>query len=434
MNNFKEIGLSTSLVGALESQNIIVPTPIQAQTIPLALEGKDILGSAQTGTGKTLAFVLPMLMQLEKDPKACALILAPTRELAQQASHTIKQLLILIKSNLRFALLIGGEPIMRQLQQLRVRPGPTIIVGTPGRILDHLERRSLNLTNTTFLVLDETDRMLDMGFEIQLEAILKRLPTQRQTLMFSATIPNPIARLANHYLNNPERVSIGQESTPTETITQEVLQVSGARKYEALLEQLGHREGSVIIFVKTKVDADEIAERLCEAHHGAVAIHGDLRQHTRQRVLNDFRKGKYRILVATDVAARGLDVPHIQHVINYDLPQSPEEYIHRIGRTGRAGATGCALSFITPQDSRKWAAIDRMLNPQKTASRTGSPDHRSSEGRPRREFSSENRSRRDFGSENRPRRDFGSENRPRRDSVSENRPRRDFSTKKPYSR
>lgn len=417
MNSFQEVGLPATLVGALESQNIIVPTPIQVQTIPLALEGKDVLGSAQTGTGKTLAFVLPMLVQLSKDPKACAMILAPTRELAQQVSHTIKQLLSLIQSPLRFALLIGGEQIMKQLQQLRTRP--TIIVGTPGRILDHLERKSLNLTNTTFLVLDETDRMLDMGFEIQLDAILKRLPEKRQTLMFSATIPGPIGRLANHYLTNPERVAVGPESTPTDTITQEVLQISGARKYEALLEQLGHREGSVIIFVKTKVDADEIAERLCEAQQDAVAIHGDLRQHTRQRVLNDFRKGKYRILVATDVAARGLDVPHIQHVINYDLPQSPEEYIHRIGRTGRAGAVGCALSFITPQDSRKWSAIDRMMNPQKTVVRATQ-----SESRPRREFSSENR----------PRRDFGYENKPRRNFSSENRPRRDFSSKKPYSR
>lgn len=425
MKSFKEIiGLPTSLVGALESQSIVVPTPIQAQTIPLALEGKDLLASAQTGTGKTLAFVLPMLVQLSKDPKACSLILAPTRELAEQASRTIKQLLVLIQSPIRFALLIGGEPIMRQLQQLRTRPGPSIIVGTPGRILDHLERKSLSLANTTFLVLDETDRMLDMGFGIQLDAILKRLPEKRQTLMFSATIPGPIGRLANHYLTNPERVAVGPESTPTATITQEVLQVSGARKYEALLEQLGHREGSVIIFVKTKIDADEIAERLCEAHHDAVAIHGDLRQHTRQRVLNDFRKGKYRILVATDVAARGLDVPHIQHVINYDLPQSPEEYIHRIGRTGRAGATGCALSFITPQDSRKWSAIDRMMNPQKTVARTTQSEHRSSESRPRREFSSENRPRRDFGSESRPRRDFGSESKPRRD----------FSSRKPYSR
>ena len=435
MNNFKEVGMPADLVGALESQQILVPTPIQSQTIPLALQGKDILGSAQTGTGKTLAFTLPLLVQLSKDPKASAMILAPTRELAQQASQTIKQLLILIKSPLRFALLIGGEPIFRQIQQLRVRP--RIIVGTPGRILDHLERKSLNLMSTSFLVLDETDRMLDMGFGIQLDAILKALPTERQTLMFSATLPGPIVKLANHYLTKPERVSVGPEATPIDTITQEVLQVSRTHKYETLLEQLTKREGSIIIFVKTKIDADEIAERLCDDHHDAVAIHGDLRQHTRQRVLNDFRKGKYRILVATDVAARGLDVPHIQHVINYDLPQSPEEYIHRIGRTGRAGATGCAVSFVTSIDARKWAAIERMLNPQKRSSERSAPPRSSSPygdrpSRPssgRRNFSSENGS-----SESRPRREFSSENKPRRDFGSENRPRRDFSKKKPFSR
>ncbi len=367
MNNFKTIGIPVDLTSALEAQNITIPTPIQEITIPVALTGKDILGSAQTGTGKTLAFCLPLIIQLEKNPKTTAMILTPTRELAQQVSQTIKHLLIQTKSPLRFALLIGGEPIYRQIRFLKTKP--RIIVGTPGRILDHLDRKNLYADHTKFLVLDETDRMLDMGFGIQLDEILKYLPKQRQTLMFSATIPGPIARLANQYLTDPEQLSAGPTTTPTESITQEIAHLSKPQKYPFLLDQLQKREGSVIIFVKTKIDADEMAQKLYNEGFDACAIHGDLKQQIRQRVLSDFRKGKFRILVATDVAARGLDVPHVQHVINYDLPPTPEEYIHRIGRTGRAGAEGFAISFITAQESRKWAAIERLLDPHKKMDR-----------------------------------------------------------------
>ncbi|MDD9336237.1 MAG: DEAD/DEAH box helicase [Wolbachia sp.] len=355
MSNFNEMDLPFSLRQALDKNNVSVPTPIQIRAIPLALQGKDILGSAQTGTGKTLAFAIPLVAKLlDKSNTGSALVIAPTRELAQQVTNEIRKLLFQ-SSSLKISLLIGGEPIFKQLSQLQKKP--QIIIGTPGRIIDHIERKTLVTNNISDLVLDETDRMFDMGFGVQVEEIMKYLPKARQTFMFSATLPVDIVKLAEKYLNQPERISIERDTTTSKKIKQEVIYVSELGKYEKLLAQLCEREGSVIIFVKTKHGADQLADKLRKDDYSALAIHGDLRQHKREGVINSFRRGRNQIMVATDVASRGLDIPHIQHVINYDAPQSQADYIHRIGRTARAGAEGCALSFVTPQDKRKLPAL-----------------------------------------------------------------------------
>lgn len=330
MNNFENFGLPESIIAALNKINFTTPTPIQEQAIPVAMNGCDILGSAQTGTGKTGAFTIPMIAHLMENPSATALVLLPTRELAQQVREAADKMLG-SRSGILTALLIGGESMSRQLQQLKRRP--RIIIGTPGRINDHLLRRSLKLTDTDFLVLDETDRMLDMGFGIQLDQIVKFLPEKRQTLMFSATLPANIISLSTKYLTNPQRIAIGSTNAVASKVRQELVKTNEAMKYGELLNQLQNREGSVLIFVKTKYGAERLAGKLNKAEQPTEAIHGDLRQSKRDKVISNFRQQKYRVLVATDIAARGLDIPHIQNVINYDLPQCPEDYIHRIGRT-----------------------------------------------------------------------------------------------------
>ncbi|MDC0446197.1 DEAD/DEAH box helicase, partial [Candidatus Pelagibacter sp.] len=347
MENFKLLKIEDSLKNSLQKMNFIKPTPIQGMAIPAALEGKDILGTAQTGTGKTLAFSIPLINKLILDKNAFALVMCPTRELASQVMEAIKSI-ISDKIRIKTALLIGGESMQKQLRQLGNRS--RIIVGTPGRINDHLKRKSLNLSATKYLVLDETDRMLDMGFTPQIEMILKFVPKDHQTLLFSATLPQNILRISDRYLNKPERISTGATSVPIAKIKQETLQVFKENKYDELIDQFLERKGSILVFVKTKRGADKMVKKLKEEGHSADAIHGDLRQSKRDRVINSFRKGLKRILIATDVAARGLDIPLIQHVINYDLPQVPEDYIHRIGRTARAGSEGSALTFLTPDD------------------------------------------------------------------------------------
>ena len=269
--------------------------------------------------------------------------------------------------------------MQKQLKKLKKRA--RIIVGTPGRINDHLKRQSLNLSKVSYLVLDETDRMLDMGFTPQIELILKFIPKQHQTLLFSATLPNNILRISEKYLNNPERIAVGSLSTPIEKIKQETFQITQDKKYHELINQLVERNGSILVFVKTKHGADKIVKRLKYDGHSADAIHGNLRQSKRERVINNFRNGKSRILIATDVAARGLDIPLIQHVINYDLPQVPEDYIHRIGRTGRAGKDGSALTFLTPSDRSMWNSISRLINPDFKISKEG--QSRNSKGKKR---------------------------------------------------
>jgi len=360
MQNFNELQIDNKLKKSISAANFKIPTPIQSKSIPIGLNGKDILGTAQTGTGKTLAFTIPMINKLILNKSSMALIVCPTRELASQVMQ------IILKLNVREigignALLIGGESMQKQLRKLNKRA--RIIVGTPGRINDHLKRKSLNLSRVTYLVLDETDRMLDMGFTPQIELILKFIPKNHQTLLFSATLPNNILKISNKYLNKPERISAGSISSPIEKIKQETFQITQDKKYHELINQLLERNGSILVFVKTKHGTDKIVKRLKYDGHSAEAIHGNLRQSKRERVISGFRNGKYRILVATDVASRGLDVPLIQHVINYDLPQVPEDYIHRIGRTGRAGKEGSSLTFLTNHDKRIWGAIQRLINP-----------------------------------------------------------------------
>ncbi|MCX7343658.1 MAG: DEAD/DEAH box helicase [Proteobacteria bacterium] len=359
MNNFNEMGLPESIVNSLTRLGLVKPTAIQAQTIPLALTGQDILGSAQTGTGKTLAFTLPLIKHLMENPHATALVLAPIREIAQQVLRALHDI---TGANFKTALIIGGEPYPKQLSQLKANP--RVIIGTPGRIIDHLERGTLRVNNIECLVLDETDRMFDMGFGIQLDHIISKLPTKRQTLMFSATIAPEIEKLAAKYLNDPKRVAVGSSTLPIPKIKQEIVNIAEKEKYKRLLQELEQRDGTVLVFVKTKMNADRLAEALRKEDHSASAIHGDLRQRQREKVIRSFSQGKCRIMVATDIAARGLDIPHLMHVINYDVPPCPEDYIHRIGRTGRAGAEGFALCFVTSADAKKWNAIERYMNPK----------------------------------------------------------------------
>lgn len=360
IKDFTSFGLPEKLMQALKRMQFTTPTPIQEQAIPFALAGRDILGSAQTGTGKTGAFGIPLVSKLMENEFATALIMTPTRELATQVAAALQQMIPV--PNIRTALLIGGEPMPKQFRQLQQKP--RLIIGTPGRINDHLERNTLRLNKTQFLVLDETDRMLDMGFGVQIDAVLKHVPKDNlQTMLFSATLPPEIVRLSSKYLKNPERIAVGSTTTPAANIKQEIILTTDAEKYQHLLTQVKNRTGSIIIFVKTKFGADRLADKLNRSEMQADAIHGDLKQSRRDKVIRDFRDRKHRILVATDVAARGLDIPHIEHVINYDMPQCPEDYIHRIGRTARAGAEGEAVNLLTSGDGAKWRAIQRLINP-----------------------------------------------------------------------
>lgn len=354
MQNFKSMSLAPELMGAINKLGFTEPTEIQAKTIPLALAGKDIFGTSQTGTGKTIAFAIPLISRLLANKEETALVLTPTRELAMQIKEMMQKL-----ARLKMVLLIGGASMLPQLKQLKEKP--RIIIGTPGRINDHLSRKTLNLSKAKILVLDEADRMVDMGFGVQIDQILKCLPQDRQTLMFSATAAGNMKKMSQKYMNNPERIAIGSATTPISRIKQSNIMTDTANKCERMLEEIEKIDGSIIMFIKTKHGADKMVKRLVKEKFTASAIHGDLKQRKRETVLEGFRKLKYQILVATDIAARGLDIPHIEHVINYDLPMCPEDYIHRIGRTARAGAFGNALNFITKEDGKKWQAIQRMI-------------------------------------------------------------------------
>ncbi len=354
---------------ALKRNLITEPTPIQMRAIPPGIAGKDVLGTAQTGTGKTLAFLLPLLVYLEKNPTENALVLSPTRELAEQILRELTKLTDAYPA----ALVIGGDNIHKQYAALRRKP--RVIIATPGRLIDHLGRKSVNLSQTHFLVLDETDRMLDMGFVDDMRQIISALSMPRQTLLFSATLPKEILQLSHEFLTRPVRAQVGEVTAVATQVLQEIVYVTVREKLPQLLHELNTRAGSVLVFVKTKHGAERLAKELKRYGQKANALHGELRQNRRRQILDFFRAGTVRVLVATDLAARGLDVPHIAHVINYDLPQCPEDYIHRIGRTGRAGSVGSALSLIC-DDGKTWREIERVTkfaSPVKIIQKTLSP-------------------------------------------------------------
>jgi len=357
---------------ALAAQGIKHPTDVQAKTIPAVLAGRDVLATAQTGTGKTLAFLLPLAVRLLQEPEKNALILSPTRELAQQTYDELKKLTN-EENPLPAVLIIGGDNIHKQFADLRTKP--RVIVATPGRVIDHLQRKSIDLRRTHYFVLDETDRMLDMGFIDDMRRIAAVLPMPRQTLLFSATLPPEIVSLAAEFLTDPVRIQIGSVQAPVDCVLQEIIYLDIREKLPQLIHELNTRAGSVLIFTRTKHGAERLAKQLKLYGQKVNALHGDLRQNRRRQVLEFFRNQTMRILVATDVAARGIDVTHIAHVINYDLPQSPEDYIHRIGRTGRAGAVGNAVSFIAG-DEEKWKEIckaARFSVPVKVVQKTIAP-------------------------------------------------------------
>ena len=367
MNSFKELKLHSALERALEALHFDKPTPIQAQAIQPATEGKDIIACAQTGTGKTAAFSIPIATHMLQSQDIIGLILAPTRELALQIELFWKNL-TKFSPELRSACLIGGVSMQPQDRALHKRP--RLIIATPGRLLDHLRRGSVKLAHCERLVLDEADRMLDMGFAPQLNQILKFLPKKRQTLLFSATWDPNLDRLAKNYLVNPIRISVGPISQAAKAIDQSVIMISNNKKSEALIDEINKREGSILVFARTQSRTDRLARYLNSYGLEVGRIHGGRSQGQRTTAMNGFRSGEIRVLLATDIASRGIDVAEIAHVINFDLPQLPEDYVHRIGRTGRAGQSGKALSFVTPEDRSQWNSITRLLKQSGSAAPT----------------------------------------------------------------
>ena len=360
-NGFEKLDLPDAVVEAVKRVGFEQPSPIQAQTIPLLMQGRDVVGLAQTGTGKTAAFALPVLSQIDPDKRyPQALVLAPTRELALQVSDSFQSFADHL-GGVHILPIYGGQAYGIQLSGLR--RGAQVIVGTPGRVIDHLEKGSLDISNLEFLVLDEADEMLNMGFQEDVERILEDTPETKQVALFSATMPNAIRRISRDYLNNPEEVTVKSETRTNTNITQRYLFTAHRNKLDAITRILEVTEfEAMIVFVRTKNETEEIAEKLRARGFSAAAINGDIAQQQRERTVDQLRDGRLDILVATDVAARGLDVERISHVLNYDIPNDTESYVHRIGRTGRAGRTGEAILFVTPRERRMLRSIERVTN------------------------------------------------------------------------
>lgn len=356
--NFKELGLDSALLRKCESLGYTQPTPIQQKAIPMISEGLDIIACAETGSGKTAAFLLPILQKLmaRKSKGTSVLILAPTRELANQTEAACRDL---APKNIRCVCLIGGAAYKRQTDALRARPD--IIVATPGRLADFMERGSIDFSNLDVLVLDEADRMLDIGFLPAIRRIVKTLPTKRQTLFFSATMSREIEKIAHSIMIDPKIIDANRRGTPVETIWQTAYPVAAQSKTQLLLDLLEREKFErVLVFTRTKRGADRLSHILEARSHSATRIHGDRSQSQREAALRGFKNGKTRVLVATDVAARGIDVDSVSHVINYDVPEAPEDYVHRIGRTGRAGNKGRAITLVTAIEEPSMRVIERL--------------------------------------------------------------------------
>jgi ATP-dependent RNA helicase DeaD len=353
---FADLELNRHILKAISAVGFEEPTPIQLEAIPVMISGRDVIAQAQTGTGKTAAFALPIIQKLKTDTKRPqALVLAPTRELAVQVAETFHQLGR--TRNIRSLAVYGGQPIERQLRALRYPVD--VVVGTPGRLMDHIRRETLDLRQVRTVVLDEADEMLDMGFIEDIEWILERVPEERQTALFSATMPSRIISLARRHLKDPARIAIEPEHVTVEATRQTYYEVTPRAKMDTLTRILDvENPHSAIIFCRTKREVDELTQRLQSLGYPAEALHGDLSQTQRDRVMARFRRNQAELLVATDVAARGIDVENISHVVNYDIPNDPESYVHRIGRTGRAGRTGNAITLVTPRERRLLRAIE----------------------------------------------------------------------------
>jgi ATP-dependent RNA helicase RhlE len=356
---FTTFGLSQPMIEGVKAMGYSEPTPIQLRAIPLILDGRDVIGSAQTGTGKTAAFALPILSQLgHHNPQPRLLILEPTRELAAQVETAIRDFARF--TDLRVVVVFGG--VGYGLQRENLRKGVDIIVATPGRLLDLVEQGECTLSHVQFLVLDEADRMLDMGFLPDVRRIIEKCPRNRHTSLFSATIPPEIETLIQWAMKNPETVEIGVRRSPAETVKHVIYPVSDSQKTDLLLELLKRvNYDSVIVFCRTKHGADRIAHLLKRNNHAVAVLHSNRTQREREQALRGFRDGRYEVLVATDIAARGLDIADVSHVVNYDVPQHPEDYIHRIGRTGRMEATGDAFTLMVAEDARHVFAIERFI-------------------------------------------------------------------------
>jgi len=359
--NFSELGLQPAFLRACESAGYTEPTPIQARAIPVLLTGADLIGCAETGTGKTAAFLLPTIQRMSerKRPGVRVLVLAPTRELVSQIDESYK--LLAPKGSARCAAVIGGASMSRQTDALR--KGAGVVVATPGRLLDHLERRTVDLSHVEVLVLDEADRMLDMGFLPQIRRILAEIPRERQTLLFSATMSDSIEQLARSTMKSPELISVSRRGSAATTVEQTAYVVAMESKTALLLDLLERERDTferVLVFTRTRRGAERLSHILRAREHAADEIHADRTQPQREAALRGFKDGSTRVLVATDIAARGIDVDSVSHVINYDVPEAPEDYVHRVGRTGRAGARGRAITLVTPVEESLMRSIERL--------------------------------------------------------------------------